>query len=104
MEKEQKAKGIIEVSELLEILVSQPAMIELQQTDNEEYKRQMMEIAPDFASRFPTIFQLILERKDITMARIVLTGHIDNARGKISNDQLEERLGKKLADSMYEFK
>lgn len=48
MDKEQKAKSIIETSNLLETLAMQPQMIQLQQMNEEEYKRQMIEIAPDF--------------------------------------------------------
>lgn len=103
MDKEQKAKSIIETSNLLETLAMQPQMIQLQQMNEEEYKRQMIEIAPDFFKRFPTIFQLILDRKDLTMVHVVLKGHIDHSRGKINTDQLDEHLGKTLADKMYKF-
>jgi hypothetical protein len=104
MDKEQRAISIIETSNLLETLASQDQMIDLQRYDEPEYKRQMIEIAPDFAERFPTIFQLVLDRKDLTTVHIILQGHIDHSRGKISTDKLDEQLGKSLANKMYEFK
>lgn len=104
MNKEQKAIAIIETSNLLQTLSEQPQMIKLQNNDSEEYKRQMLEVAPDFAEKFPTIFQLILDRKDITTVHVILKEHIDYSRGVIDADQLDERLGKKMADRMYEFK
>jgi len=104
MNKEENAKSIIETSNLLQTLSEQHEMMELQRDKPTEYETMMKEIAPDFYKRFPTLFQLIIDRKDIGMMHEILKGHIDHSRGNLNTEQLEERIGKKMANAMYEFK
>lgn len=103
MNVEEKVKYIRQIGDLLKELAHEPNMIKLSKENYNEYLRQMSEVAPNFSNKYPSLFGLICDRKDTTLAEIILNNHIDYSRGTSTKEQLEERIGKAVGDAMYTF-
>lgn len=100
---EKKIKEIREIMDLLKELVEEPQMIYLSKTNHDEYMKQMHEVVPDFSTKHPSLFGLICDRKDTTLAEIMLRDYTDHSRGLTTKEQLEERIGKAVGNAMYTF-
>lgn len=75
---------------------------ELKQTNYADYKQQLTDIVPSFASSYPTLFELVIDGVDISPIEIIFKGHSDFAHGHINNEQMDEQIGKKMCDVIFD--
>lgn len=61
-----------------------------------------MELAPLFVETYPTLFDVIIDGGDLAIMEIIFRGHIDRSKGKITDDQMDEQIGKKMCDLIFD--
>lgn len=74
----------------------------LKKSDPTKYRKDLMELAPLFVETYPTLFDVIIDGGDLAIMEIIFRGHIDRSKGKITDDQMDEQIGKKMCDLIFD--
>ena len=101
---EEKVNYIREMTYLLQNLVAQPQIMELERDNRQQYEDYVTEISGDFGKKYPSLLNIIMDRKDTSVMEIILKNNVDQYRGVIDSDKKEELNGKLIGDTMYEIK
>lgn len=92
----QIRKTIILIREVMEI----PENKITKENDFEKYEKDMIEMFPVFAEKFPALFDKTIKDEDLSLLNIILTGHVKVSRGELTKEQAEEEIGKGVMNGL----
>lgn len=106
MSKETNVDSTIEIIRNTTYGIREIAMTEqfqeLKKTNFDEYKKQLQDMVPTYVDAYPTLFELVINGVDISPIEIIFKAHSERANGRITNDQMDEVIGKKLCDVIFD--
>jgi hypothetical protein len=83
---------------LLKQMINTYEFKEMKENNNKEYQNYLIQIFPTFYETYPTLFNNIIENKDLTFLEPMLEGIIQINENKDLKDNIEKDLGEKLAE------
>jgi hypothetical protein len=95
---DQEIQSIRDTVEFLQQIVSTEKLKEMKKDNKKEYQNYLIQLFPTFYETYPTIFNNIIENKDLTFLEPMLEGIIKINENKSLKDSIEKDLGEKLAE------
>jgi len=95
---EQEIQSIRDTVNLLKQFINTYEFQEMKNNNNKEYQNYLIQIFPTFYETYPTLFNNIIENKDLTFLESMLEGIIKINENKDLKDNIEKDLGEKLAE------
>jgi hypothetical protein len=83
---------------LLKQMINTYEFIEMKENNNKEYQNYLIQIFPTFYETYPTLFNNIIENKDLTFLEPMLEGIIKINENNDLKENIEKDLGEKLAE------
>lgn len=91
-------QSIRDTVNLLKQMINTYEFKEMKENNNKEYQNYLIQIFPTFYETYPTLFNNIIENKDLTFLEPMLEGIIQINENKDLKDNIEKDLGEKLAE------
>jgi hypothetical protein len=95
---EQEIQSIRDTVNLLKQIINTYEFKEMKENNNKEYQNYLIQIFPTFYETYPTLFNNIIENKDLTFLESMLEGIIKINENKDLKDNIEKDLGEQLAE------
>ena len=94
----QEIQSIRETIDFLQQIVNTKKLKEMKDNNNNEYQTYLIQLFPTFYETYPTLFNNIIESKDLTFLEPMLEGIIKIHENKDLKDSIEKDLGEQLAE------
>ena len=94
----QEIQSIRETIDFLQQIVNTKKLKEMKDNNNNEYQTYLIQLFPTFYETYPTLFNNIIESKDLTFLEPMLEGIMKINKNKDLKDSIEKDLGEKLAE------
>jgi hypothetical protein len=94
----QEIQSIRDTVEFLQQIVNTEKLKEMKKDNKKEYQNYLMQLFPTFYETYPTLFDNIIENKDLTFLEPMLEGIMKINENKGLKDSIEKDLGEKLAE------
>jgi hypothetical protein len=94
----QEIQSIRDTVEFLQQIVNTEKLKEMKKDNKKEYQNYLMQLFPTFYETYPTLFDNIIENKDLTFLEPMLEGIMKINGNKDLKDGIEKDLGEKLAE------
>ena len=91
---EEPASQIRKTIVLIREVIDLDEFRELKISDKDKYERDLTEMFPVFAEKFPALFGKAINEEDLSLLNIILNGHVKVSRGELTKEQGEEEIGK----------
>jgi hypothetical protein len=95
---DHEIQSIRDTVNLLKQIINTDEFKEKKENNNKEYQNYLIRIFPTFYETYPTLFNNIIENKDLTFLESMLEGIIKINENKDNKDNIEKDLGEKLAE------
>lgn len=95
---DHEIQSIRDTVNLLKQIINTYEFKEMKENNNKEYQNYLIQIFPTFYETYPTLFNNIIENKDLTFLESMLEGIIKINENKDIKDNIEKDLGEKLAE------
>jgi hypothetical protein len=95
---DHEIQSIRDTVNLLKQIINTDEFKEKKENNNKEYQNYLIQIFPTFYETYPTLFNNIIENKDLTFLESMLEGIIKINENKDNKDNIEKDLGEKLAE------
>jgi hypothetical protein len=94
----QEIQSIRDTVEFLQQIVNTEKLKEMKVDNKSEYQNYLIQLFPTFYETYPTLFDNIIENKDLTFLEPMLEGIMKINENKNLKDSIEKDLGEKLAE------
>lgn len=91
---EEAAMQIRKTITLIREVIDLDEYRELKVNDNDKYVKDLTDMFPVFAEKFPALFGKAINEEDLSLLNVILNGHVKVSRGEITKEQGEEEIGK----------
>jgi hypothetical protein len=91
-------QSIRDTVEFLQQIVNTEKLKEMKENNKKEYQNYLIQLFPTFYENYPTIFNNIIENKDLSFLETMLEGIMKINENKDLKDDIEKDLGEKLAE------
>ena len=95
---DQEIQSIRDTVEFLQQIVNTKKLKEMKDGNKHEYQNYLIQLFPTFHETYPTLFDNIIERKDLAFLEPMLEGIMKINENKDLKDGIEKDLGEKLAE------
>jgi hypothetical protein len=95
---DQEIQSIRDTVEFLQQIVNTEKLKEMKEKNKKEYQNYLIQLFPTFYETYPTLFDNIIENKDLTFLEPMLEGIMKINENKDLKDDIEKDLGEKLAE------
>ena len=95
---DQEIQSIRDTVNLLQKIINTYEFKEMKENNNKEYKNYLIQIFPTFYDTYPTLFNNIIENKDLSFLESMLDGIIKINKNNDLKANIEKDLGEKLAE------
>jgi hypothetical protein len=95
---DDEIKSIRDTVDLLQKIINTCEFKEKKENNKKEYQNYLIQIFPTFYETYPTLFNNIIENKDLTFLEPMLEGIMKINENKDLKDNIEKDLGEKLAE------
>ena len=95
---DQEIQSIRDTVEFLQQIVNTEKLKEMKVDNKSEYQNYLIQLLPTFYETYPTLFDNIIECKDLTFLEPMLEGIMKINENKDLKDDIEKDLGEKLAE------
>jgi hypothetical protein len=95
---DDEIKSIRDTVDLLQKIINTCEFKEKKENNNKEYQNYLIQIFPTFYETYPTLFNNIIENKDLSFLEPMLDGIMKINENKDLKDNIEKDLGEKLAE------
>jgi hypothetical protein len=95
---ENQVNTLKETVLLMQQFVNNDEIQKLKNTDYNKYKQNMTNIFKNFSEQYTSLFNMIIEGKDLKYLDLMLNSIIDISKGVDEQTNVEKRLGEDLAD------
>jgi hypothetical protein len=95
----QEIQSIKETIDFLQQIINTKKLQEMKTNNNSEYQNYLIQLFPTFYESYPTLFNKIIESKDLTFLEPMLQGIIKINENKDLKDSIEKDLGEQLAET-----
>jgi hypothetical protein len=94
----QEIQSIRDTVDFLQQIVNTEKLKEMKEDNKNEYQNYLIQLFPTFYETYPTLFDNIIENKDLTFLEPMLEGIMKINGNKDLKDGIEKDLGEKLAE------
>ena len=94
----QEIQSIRDTVDFLQQIVNTQKLKEMRENNKNEYQNYLMQLFPTFYETYPTLFDNIIENKDLAFLEPMLEGIMKINENKDLKDDIEKDLGEKLAE------
>jgi hypothetical protein len=94
----QEIQSIRDTVDFLQQIVNTEKLKEMKEDNKKEYQHYLIQLFPTFYETYPTLFDNIIENKDLTFLEPMLDGIMKINGNKDLKDGIEKDLGEKLAE------
>lgn len=91
-------KSIKDTVDIIKKIINTDKLIDMKDNNNKEYKNYLIELFPTFYETYPTLFNNIVDNKDLTFLEPMLDGIIKINKNNKLKDSIEKDLGEQLAE------
>jgi hypothetical protein len=95
---DQEIQSIRDTINFLQQIINTVKLKEMKENNNKEYQSYLIQLFPTFYETYPTLFNNIIESKDLTFLEPMLDGIIKINKNKDLKDSIEKDLGEQLAE------
>jgi hypothetical protein len=95
---DQEIQSIRDTVEFLQQIVNTEKLKEMKKDNKKEYQNYLIQLFPTFYETYPTLFDNIIENKDLSFLEPMLEGIMKINENKDLKDSIEKDLGEKLAE------
>lgn len=95
---DQEIQSIRDTVEFLQQIVNTEKLKEMKENNKKEYQNYLIQLFPTFYETYPTLFDNIIENKDLAFLEPMLEGIMKINENKDLKDGIEKDLGEKLAE------
>ena len=95
---DDEIKSIRDTVDLLQKIINTCEFKEKKENNNKEYQNYLIQIFPTFYETYPTLFNNIIENKDLSFLEPMLDGIMKINENKDLQDNIEKDLGEQLAE------
>ena len=95
---DQEIKSIRDTIDFLQQIINTDKLKEMKEDNHKEYQIYLIQLFPTFYETYPTLFNNIIESKDLAFLEPMLDGIMKINKNKDLKDSIEKDLGEKLAE------
>lgn len=95
---DQEIQSIRDTIDFLQQIINTIKLKEMKENNNKEYQSYLIQLFPTFYETYPTLFNNIIESKDLSFLEPMLDGIIKINKNKDLKDSIEKDLGEQLAE------
>ena len=95
---DQEIQSIRDTVDFLQQIINTETLKQMKSNNNNEYQTYLIQLFPTFYESYPTLFNNIIQNKDLTFLESMLEGIVKINENKDLKDSIEKDLGEKLAE------
>jgi hypothetical protein len=99
---ETNNKKIRDTIILIQQFLTVDSIKQLYEDDFDEYRKTLNEIFPIFSAKFPSLFEKIIKKEDISQLNIILDTHVQISHGELTMEEGEKQIGLSIVESIEE--
>ena len=95
---DQEIQSIRDTVDFLQQIINTETLKQMKSNNNNEYQHYLIQLFPTFYESYPTLFNNIIQNKDLTFLESMLEGIKKINENKDLKDSIEKDLGEKLEE------
>ena len=94
----QEIQSIRDTVDFLQQIINTETLKQMKSNNNNDYQTYLIQLFPTFYESYPTLFNNIIQNKDLTFLEQMLEGIVKINENQELKDSVEKDLGEKLAE------